>query len=81
MSKRMGLLREILPQIPVVGALIVELGDPADISKEVKEAARSFGWSVRTVEVGTERNFAPRPPCGLRRVDLGAKAALGVWEL
>ena len=54
--KRMGLLREIVPQISVVGALI-EMGDSADQAKELKEAARSLGWSVHTVEVDTERNF------------------------
>jgi putative tryptophan/tyrosine transport system substrate-binding protein len=58
-SKRLGLLREILPSAAVIGVL-VNPNDPITASSETKAmhaAARSVGQRIEILQAGTERDI------------------------
>jgi putative ABC transport system substrate-binding protein len=57
-SKRMDLLREILPQVSDVALLVNPKGTLAEIQiKEAKAAAQAFGLTLHVVNVVSEREF------------------------
>jgi putative tryptophan/tyrosine transport system substrate-binding protein len=57
-SKRIGILRELVPRATVLGAMIYTTDLSADFElQEVKEAGRRLGISVEPVKVDSERDF------------------------
>jgi putative tryptophan/tyrosine transport system substrate-binding protein len=58
LGKRVGLLRELVPQVATLGALIDATGPEAELQlQDVQEAARRSGLSVQVAYVRSERDF------------------------
>jgi putative ABC transport system substrate-binding protein len=58
LGKRVGLLRELVPQVATLGALIDATGSEAELQlRDLQEAARRSGLSVQVAYVRSERDF------------------------
>ena len=59
-SKRMGLLREIMPQVTNIGLLVNPKGTLAEVQiNEAKAAAEALGLTLQVVNAGTVEEFEP----------------------
>jgi putative tryptophan/tyrosine transport system substrate-binding protein len=57
-TKRLGLLHEVVPNVPVI-AVLVDANNPESdvVMRDAQEGASAFGWQIVVAKVASERDF------------------------